>query len=124
MCLRLYPFQPRKYYRTKGFSVTTAILCLIFYVSQLRLWFLDQARRQHARDKPSGSRDKIRQRYVLSPCSHTHTHAHTHHRLSVPIVKATSVATKLVKILNSIYELSSVLGNKITVDGSDRSERG
>jgi hypothetical protein len=42
----------------------------------------------------------------------------------VPIVKATSVATKLVKILNSIYELSSVLGNKITVDGSDRSERG
>jgi hypothetical protein len=50
------------------------------------------------------------------------TLSHTH-KLNVPSVKTTSVATKLVRILNSVYELSSVLGNKITVDESDISER-
>ena len=47
---------------------------------------------------------------------------HTQTELNVPGVQTTNVATKLVKILNSKYELSSLLGNKITLDETGRSE--
>ena len=95
MCLRLCPFQPLKYYMMKGVSVTTALLCLIFYVSQLT---------RHVVNMLEISQVDLEIRFVsvtswVHVHTHTHTHTqtytHTHHRLYVPMNYHRYLATKL-----------------------------